>query len=243
MTTKLNDLSIVKSVINSTPIGGTTPDNATVNTLTVNTLAAINYIQVNNTAASSSKNNTTQGSYIEWNYPAASGQTIFVNKKGSGQGGFVFYNHDGAVGTYPGTMLGYFDYTGTWTAANNVIASTDLWAGGTNATGTVHAAFLTGYAQGQFTKGSNASGNWIKELSSGLIRQWGSAGAGSNPVTVTFPTAFTSAGSVGVVFASQNYGTGATRNVAYLTAAPSLTSFTAQTDSSSCAFQWMAIGY
>lgn len=76
----------------------------------------------------------------------------------------------------------------------------------------------------------------------GFIIQWGQDNNGSNPMTVDFPLAFPNS-CLAVVFASNNYGANATRNVAYLTAAPTTTEFTAQTDSSSISINWIAIGF
>lgn len=92
------------------------------------------------------------------------------------------------------------------------------------------------------TNGSNSDGYWVQDPT-GRIHQWGVAQAGTNPQSVTFPVAFTYAPSVVVVVMPTNYGTGATRNDVYLTAAPTLSGFTAKTDASTCGFLWMADGY
>lgn len=92
------------------------------------------------------------------------------------------------------------------------------------------------------TSGSGSSGYWEKSPT-GRIVQWGLAASTTNRVTVTFPTPFSSAGSIAIALASVDYGTGATRNVIYLVTAPTTTTFQAGTDSSSCAFTWQAMGY
>jgi hypothetical protein len=87
-----------------------------------------------------------------------------------------------------------------------------------------------------FTSGNNASGYWVKDPA-GHIHQWGVAQAGTTPQSVTFPTAFTNASSVAVVI------TGAAPINVYLTNVPTVSGFSAQTNSQTCTFMWMADGY
>lgn len=106
------------------------------------------------------------------------------------------------------------------------------------ATDATNIAALQAFEAG-FTSGSSG-GMWWKKHADGFIEQWGVAG-GSNPLTVTFPIDF--ANIPNVTLTSNNFGTGATRNVAYLTASPTIHGFTASTDSSSIAVSWKACGY
>lgn len=87
---------------------------------------------------------------------------------------------------------------------------------------------------------SYAPGSGSVTLAGGLIVKWGSAG-GSNPQNVVFGTAFPT-GLYAVLVTSLDFGTGATRNVVYLTS-QGTTGFSAQTDSSSVAFNWLAVGH
>jgi hypothetical protein len=74
--------------------------------------------------------------------------------------------------------------------------------------------------------------------------KWGQANGPGSGVPVSFSSAggpaFTT--SKGVFVTSLNYGPNATRNVAYLTA-ESLTGFTVNSDSSTVAVNWIAVGY
>ena len=87
---------------------------------------------------------------------------------------------------------------------------------------------------------SYAPGSGSATLAGGLVIKWGSAG-GSNPQNVTFNVAFPN-GLYVVLVTSLDFGTGATRNVVYLTS-QSNTGFSAQTDSTSVAFNWLAVGH
>jgi hypothetical protein len=75
---------------------------------------------------------------MTWNGPgpAGFGGSVFVNVKGLGAGGFEWYNGDGSS---VGTLLGYLDSSGNYTAGG------DLYAGGSG-TATVHGSQFTGNA-------------------------------------------------------------------------------------------------
>jgi hypothetical protein len=105
-------------------------------------------------------------------------------------------------------------------------------------------AATTGWVQGLLSSALGAfvvTGTGHAEIGPLKIK-WGQTNGPGTGVSVTFSAgpAFTT--SKGVFVTSLNYGTNATRNVAYLSA-ESLAGFTVNTDSSSVAVNWLAIGY
>jgi len=65
----------------------------------------------------------TQGTYIGWNYTNGGGETVFVNSKGTGGGGFNFYNMASGA-TSPGTAITTISGTGAISSSSMTLTGT-----------------------------------------------------------------------------------------------------------------------
>ena len=94
-----------------------------------------------------------------------------------------------------------------------------------------------------FTSGSSSTGHWAKDPS-GLIYQWGSyASASGAAYTLVLPTSFSTSSYSLVTTGTFDPASGAQiRDTVYITSQSAATA-TIDTDGSSMAFNWMAVGY
>ncbi len=95
------------------------PSGGNVNIGTTSSLAKLTinsgYLYVGGSPATGVSNN--QGAYMGWNYTSGTGETDFINHRGGGTGGFIFYNT--ADGTTL-TQLAYINSSGDVCSASGV---------------------------------------------------------------------------------------------------------------------------
>lgn len=135
----------------------------------------------------------TQGNYTVWNASAGNGESDFVNGKGSGAGGFNWYNVANGAGSVGSALMGLdssgnLSITGLYKVNNVQIATTNLSdnAGIVKHCGeSTFAAATSGSAVtcSQVTAGSHCSATWQGTPGAGILGV--TPGAGTVAVSAT----------------------------------------------------------
>lgn len=203
----------------------------------------------------------SQGLYLNWNIATGVGETDFVNAKGTGAGGFNFYNiADGGTPTLPALVS--FDNLGDITIQGSFIGPLTGAVTGNADTATALAATPAQCGAGLFATGIAANGNancspfggtartcnangCYQVDSDGTTTQWGNTAdlGGSASTFINFPVNFSHACQTIVVSTVST-----TDRITYLNATsgsvPCTTGgFTVGSNGSSSSASWIAKGY
>jgi hypothetical protein len=211
---------IINSLIDSTPIGNTTPSTGKFTSVTATSVGAatggFGLVEAGNQYSGGSLVN---GNWLAWNQTLA-GESDFVNQHAGGSGGWGWY--DTTSGASIGTNVATLSRTGVFSVGtvnsttfngnlngNATSANTAGSAGSANTANSAGSANVlnspvfncgaTTPATGIQTNGNANCGAYPNRLSSngfstlpgGLIMQWGNSGTfDTGPVTVGLPTTF-----------------------------------------------------
>ncbi|WP_232829790.1 phage tail protein [Rahnella sp. AN3-3W3] len=124
-----------------------------------------------------------QGTHIGWNESGSQGESVFINNKGGGSGGFTFRT----VNVNNTQQTGYvrFNGVGDLNAQGNINADT----GGVFERG--QRVYSPNNRQPVNTNTANLGGGWWRCGDTGMIKQWGVVNKGSRGwSTVNFPIPF-----------------------------------------------------
>lgn len=191
--TTLTSANIINSLINGTPIGGTTPAAATFTTIAGSSIsattatftsAAFSNIGANSIITGTLSTSSyglfagqvpttfgggASGLALGWNSTGGQGETDFVDERGTGSGGFNWYN---ASGGSLGSPIMTLSSTGALTSAGNLFAPNISTSGNLNAANIGVSSLLNGAGSinigGDLTAGGSGNITGLLSANGGL---------------------------------------------------------------------------